>query len=211
MQSWPWETEHILWVFSDCRIVRDWRRSLTTTKSQTRETNHEASSEASSTPLCNIGLNRKVRPNGTLAVRKEAEQIDSFLHKAPFVNDRSRALTGEEAREGPVNPSSNHNHRNYISNIAFHHVYHHAGIWNGGEKRHKNRAQSWKFRSTSKQVTDQSWGFWPLDPSFLWRNSHFLCCWRNVSAFRMTRRRQIRKESEWRHDIDWGFLSVLWI
>lgn len=44
----------------------------------------EASRETSSTPLCNIGLNRRVKGNGTLAVKSKENLYSVFVqHHQP--------------------------------------------------------------------------------------------------------------------------------
>ena len=40
---------------------------------------HDASKDTSSTPLCNIGLNRRVKGNGTLAVKRK----EAVTHRFP--------------------------------------------------------------------------------------------------------------------------------
>ena len=42
--------------------------------------------------------------------------------------------TGNETREGPVDPSSNDNHRENVGERSLHHLHHHARVWEHGKQ-----------------------------------------------------------------------------
>lgn len=129
----------------------------------------EASNESSSIPCCSMGLKRRVRGKGTLAVGDMAQK--KKLSVAFWWNNRqvksnnvslcrpctvyhklreSESSTCHKSWKGPVDPASDEDHGKHVRNVSLHHVCQHAGIC--VKMQRETRQKSYKISANTRAL-----------------------------------------------------------